>query len=446
MASQQSALAPGTYSSREQKGWYFYDFANSAFSTTVVTLFLGPYLTSIAKNGADANGNIAPLGIHIDARAYWGYLVALSVLTQVLMLPVLGAIADYSARKKQLLGFFSYLGVSATVTMFFLEGNHYLFGGALFLLANLAYGASIVMYNSFLPEIAAPEDRDAVSSKGWGIGYIGGGTLLALNLMLYLRASSLGISEGLAVRISLCSAGIWWGLFTLIPMMALRNRRSGRTVPRGESYLGTGFRQLAHTLKELRNYPQTLTFLLAFLVYNDAIQTVVTLATQFGNDELKIPMKSLTLAILMVQFVGFFGAMGFNYLAKAIGAKRSVMFSLVIWSGVLIAIYVWVRTTEQFFAMAAVVALVLGGSQALSRSLFSQMIPKGRESEYFSLYEISDKGTSWLCPLLFALALQFTKSYRLALLSLITFFILGLIILSRVDVRLAALEAGNEAA
>src|SRR5260370_18773735 len=163
-------LTESKYSVREQRGWYFYDWANSAFSTTVVTLFLGPYITAIAKAAADSQGLIHPLGIPVDARSYWGYLVALSVMTQVLCLPILGAIADYSHRKKFLLALFGFMGAGATVAMFALEGSNYLLGGFLFLLANLTFGASIVIYNSFLPEIAPEDQQDAVSSKGWGIG------------------------------------------------------------------------------------------------------------------------------------------------------------------------------------------------------------------------------------------------------------------------------------
>ena len=196
----------------------------------------------------------------------------------------------------------------------------------------------------------------------------------------------------------------------------------------------------------MRRYPQTLTFLVAYLIYNDAVQAVITLSGQFGSDELKIPMGTLTLAILMVQFLAFAGALLFNVISNRIGAKQAIMVSLFIWSGVILAIYVTVRSTLEFFIMAAVVAVVLGGTQALSRSLFSQMIPDGREGEYFSLYEISDKGTSWMAPLIFGLALQFTGSYRTAILSLLTFFILGLIILSRVDVGRAAREAANDTA
>jgi UMF1 family MFS transporter len=315
----------------------------------------------------------------------------------------------------------------------------------LFLIANLAFGASIVVYNSFLPDISTPEERDTVSSRGWGFGYLGGGIVLGLNLALFSFAEKLGISEGMAVRICLASAGIWWGLFTLIPLIGLKNRPPAR-LEVGRASLGAGFRQLFHTIRDMRRYPQTLTFLLAYLIYNDAVQAVITLSGQFGSDELGIPMGTLTLAILMVQFTAFAGALLFNVISNRIGAKQAIALSLVIWSCVILAIYLMVSTTVEFFIMAAVVALVLGGTQALSRSLFSQMIPEGREGEYFSLYEISDKGTSWMAPLIFGLALQFTGSYRTAILSLLTFFIVGLVILLRVDVGRATREAAHDVA
>ena len=432
------------YSRREQTGWYWYDWANAPFHTTVVTVFLGPYLTSVlARQAADAAGFVHPFGVPVAVRAYWSYLVAAAVVLQIVLLPVMGALADYSHRKKQLLGLFAYLGAGATAAMFFLKGPAYLLAGVLFLVANTAFGVSVVVYNSFLPEIAAPEDRDAVSSKGWAIGYLGGGLLLALNLLMYIRPAALGLDENLAIRIGLCSAGVWWGVFTVIPLLRLRSRQAARSVAHGQSALGVTLRQLFHTLSELRRRPQTLTFLVAYLLYGDAIQTVIALATQFGHDELKIAMGPLALAILMVQFVAFFGSMAFKWIAAAINAKRAVMLSLVIWTIVLFAMYFWVKTVGQYFAMAALVALVLGGSQALSRSLFSQMIPKGQEAEYFGLYEISDKGTSWLCPLMFGLAIQLTGSYRISALSLALFFLGGLAVLARVDVGRAVAEASE---
>ena len=425
---------------RERRCWYFYDFANSAFASTVVTLFLGPWLTALARNAAGADGLVHPLGIPVDPRSYWSYLVSLSVATQVVCLPVAGAWADRTPRKKRLLGVLAYLGAAATMAMYWLEGDRYLLGGALFLLANLAFGASIVVYNSFLNDIAPAAERDDVSSKGWGIGYLGGGILLALNLLLYSGASRFGISEGLAVRLSLGSAGVWWALFSLIPLAGLRNR-----TPLNPQEPGAFRRvalQLWRTLRSMRRYPQTLLFLAAYLVYNDAIQAVITLAGQFGSDYLKIPMGLLTLAILMVQFVAFAGSFVFNLVAARIGAKQAICLALALWILLMVGMF-FVKTTVHYFIAAAIVALIMGGSQALSRSLYSIMIPKGREAEYYSLYEVSDRGTSWLAPLLFGLTLQFTGSYQFAILSLVVFFVAGLMILVRVDVALASAEARN---
>jgi len=430
------------YSVREQRAWFVYDFANSAFASTVVTLFLGPYLTALAKDAAGPDGLIHPFGLAIDPRSYWSYLISLSVLSQVLFLPMLGAVADYSSHKKRLLGFFTYLGAGSTLAMFLLTDGLYLAGGLLFLVANLAFGCATVLYNSFLNDIAAPEERDSISTKGWGCGYLGGGTLLALNLLLYQKAEALGISSGLAVRISLGSAGAWWAFFALVPMFGLRRRPAARTARPGQNVLAQGFLQIFSTLRDMRRYPMTLTFLIAYLIYNDAIQAVITLSGQYGSDYLKIPMASLTLAILMVQFVAFGGAMLFNLLAKWLTAFRAVLVSLVAWTVLMAGVFL-VKTTEHFFIAAAVVALVMGGSQALSRSLYSVMIPAGKEAEYFSLYEISDKGTSWLAPLLFGLTLQFTGSYQLAILSMVVFFAAGIAVLLRVDMRRAVQEAGQ---
>lgn len=430
---------------REQVGWYFYDWANSAFSTTVVTAFLGPYLTAVTEAAADTSGFVYPLGIPVAAGSFFPYMVSLSVLLQVLFLPILGAIADYSQVKKQMLAIFAYIGAFATMGMFFLEGDRYLLGGGLFLIANLAFGASIVFYNAFLPEIASPDRRDAVSSQGWALGYLGGGLLLLLNLILFSNAENLGISSGMAVRICLASAGIWWAIFTIIPLMRLKRRTSVRQLPPGERYLTVGFKQLRHTFGDIRNYPQTLLFLVAYLLYNDGIQAVIALAAVFGVQELQIPETYLILTILMIQFVAFGGALAFGWLAKRIGAKQAIMLSLVIWSGVVIFSYFMpAGNIPLFFGLGAVIAIVLGGSQALSRSVFSLMIPKGQEAEYFSLYEISERGTSWLAPLLFGLAFQYTGSYRVAIISLIIFFVVGLILLPFVDIRRAALDAGNE--
>jgi len=434
------------YSRREQIAWYFYDWGSSAFSTTVVTVFLGPYLTSITQAAADANGYVYPLGIPVLAGAFFPYMIALSVLLQVFFLPVLGALADYSHRKKQFFAIAAYLGAFTTMGMYFLQGDNYLLGGALLVFANLSFGAAIVFYNAYLPDIAGPDDRDRVSSQGWALGYLGGGLLLALNLVfVQFLAEPLGVSTGHAVRISLASAGVWWAVFALIPLAALKRRAPLKQLPPGERYATIGFKQLRHTLSEVRNFPHTLLFLLAYLLYNDGIQTVIALSATFGSEELGLGTASLVQLILMVQFIAFFGALLFQQVARRTGAKRAIVISLFIWLGVTVYTYAFLQTELQFFILGGFIAIVMGGSQALSRSLFSLMIPRGQEAEYFSLYEVSERGTSWLGPMIFGFTLQMTGSYRYAILSIALFFAAGLALLMRVNVRRAIEESGNEA-
>jgi UMF1 family MFS transporter len=429
---------------REQRGWYVYDWANSAFSTTVVTVFLGPYLTDIAKR-AGSGGYVHPLGIPVRDGSFYAYAVSLSVLLTVFVLPVVGAVADRTQRKKSLMAGFAYLGAFATMALYFVRGTSYLLGGALFVVANIAFGAGVVVYNAFLPEIAEPDDRDGVSARGWAMGYLGGGLLLAANLALFTAHSSLGLSKGDAVRICLLSAGAWWALWTVVPLRLLRERRAVPVEPVRGSPVTAGFRQLAATLRTARGYPLTLAFLVAYLVYNDGIQTVIALASVFGDEELHLGESTLITAILVVQFVAFGGALLFGRLARTYGARNCVLGSLVLWSlAVGASCALPARRPLLFFALALLIGLVLGGSQALSRSMFSQLIPAGAEAEYFSLYEISERGTSWLGPLMFGLIFQLTGSYRSAIVSLVVFFVVGGVLLSRVDLRRAVAEAGNE--
>lgn len=429
---------------REQRGWYFYDWANSAFSTTVVTVFVGPYLTAVIGSAAGPDGFVNLLGVPVRAGAFFPYVISLSVLLQVLVLPIAGAIADRTGRKKQLLALFAYAGAVATMGLYLVGGSAYLLGGLLFVVANVSFGASLVVYHSFLPEISSPDERDRVSSHGWALGYLGGGLLLAANLALFSVHGSLGLSEGHAIRISLLSAGAWWALFALIPLKTLRNRGAAHPSERGATIVTGSFRQLLGTLRAARAYPRTLLFLAAYLLYNDGIQTVVTLAAVYGGEELQLGQDTLISAILMVQFVAVCGALLMGRLARIFGAKRVVLAGLVLWTGVVAASYsldagaVW-----QFYVLAAFIGVVLGGSQALSRSLFSHMIPSGREAEYFGLYEISERGTSWLGPLLFGLTYQLTGNYRSAIVSLVFFFAAGFVLLAAVNVRRAIAEAGN---
>ncbi|MGY1840602.1 MULTISPECIES: MFS transporter [unclassified Modestobacter] len=431
---------------RERAGWYSYDWAMSVFNTSVTTVFLAPYLTSIAEAAADAEGRIHPLGISMPSGSYFGYVLSLSVVLQVLVLPITGAIADRSGRKRQLLAGFATVGSLATTAMFFVAGERYLLGAVLFVAANLCFGAATVVYYSWLPDLAGPDERDAVSSRGWAFGYLGGALLLAANLALFTQYEALGLTEGEAVRICLASAGIWWAGFTVVSVSLLRNRRprESAVVPAGGGALSGGFRQLAATLRDMRRYRLTLWFLGAYLLFNDGVQTIIGVSAQYGAEELELSQTTLVSTILLVQVVAFFGAIGMGRIAAVIGAKRTVLGGLVVWTGVLVAAYfVQAGAAMQFYLLAVVIGFVLGGTQALSRSLFSQLIPPGKEAEYFGFYELSDRGTSWLGPFLFALTYQLTDSYRYAIFSLVFFFVLGGFLLARLDMRRAIVEAGN---
>lgn len=426
-------------SKREVFGWAMYDWANSAFSTTVATTFLGPYLASLAEA---RGGTVNILGLQIEAAAFFPFCVSVSVVLQVLFLPILGTIADYSHLKKQMMLVFAYIGALATVLLFLVQGNLIVLGGLLFIVANLSFGAAIVFYNAFLPDIASPDERDSISSKGFAFGYVGGGLLLLLNLILF----SFMENSGLAVRISLASAGVWWLVFTYIyPHQRLIQREPSQRLPPGESYLSHSLKQLSTTLREIKGkYPHTLRYLIAYLIYNDGIQTVIVISTLFAANELGIPTSTLVQVVLMIQFVASGGAYLFNLLAGRIGTKNTIMVTLLIWAGLLIYAYAFLYTVVQFWILGAILALVLGGSQALSRSLFSQMIPENRESEYFSFYEISERGTSWIGPAVFGVAVQITGTQRVAIVSLIAFFAIGLVLLYLTDVKKAIIEAGNE--
>lgn len=436
---------------REITGWALYDWANSAFSTTVGTALLAPYLTALAQARVGENGVVlalGPLGV-VTAKSFVPYAISLSVALQVLLLPLLGALADYTHLKKRLMALACYVGVLATCLLVFIDGGRYLAGALLFIVANVAFGASIVFYNAYLPDIASEDQGDRVSSLGFALGYLGGGILLALNLVLVVFAKPLGLSTGLAVRLSLLSAGLWWGGFALVTFRRLRDRAPVKHLPPGQHLLTVGFRALLATLRDAGRLPQTLRYLLGYMLYNDGIQTVIALSSVFLSQELFVargrPVNQTFLLglILMVQFVAFAGALLFNRIAALLDTKRAILLSLVIWSGVVIYAYGFLRTVTEAWLLGAAIALVLGGSQALSRSLFARMIPAGREAAFFGLYEISERGTSWIGPLIFGFVVGATNSYRQAILSLIVLFIAGMIVLALTDTARAIHDAGN---
>jgi len=515
---------------REIFGWAMYDWANSAFSTTIGSVFLGPYVRGLAATVAEADflartgtawtetsGQplvVNFLGLPVAPEAVIAFAISLSVVFQAGFLPILGAIADYSHRRKQMLQVFATIGAVSTTAMFFITLNTWILGPILFVIANLAFGAALVFYNAYLPDIASEEERDRVSSYGFALGYIGGFVLLALNLVLFLLHENFGISESMSVRLNLASAGIWWLAFSTVTWGRLRSRHAAHEIPPGENLLSIAFKQLSKTMEvpaksiafyllspllifiwaplitpyitqlmnsgdlnpelailpvfiplfgpiillvrflrnKARTTPETSKFLTAYLIYNDGIQTVIAIASIFASAPLirgglELDQQVLIAVILLIQFVAFFGALFWGKLARWIGAKRAIIVSLVIWAGVVIYAYGGMkgdsRATE-FMILGAIIALVLGGSQAISRSLFAQMIPKNKEAEFFSIYEISERGTSWLGTLVFGIAVTVFGNLRIAILALIFFFVVGLLILPFVNTDKAMQDAKRD--
>jgi UMF1 family MFS transporter len=435
---------------REVFGWMMYQWAFHGFVTTVQTVLFGPYVTSLAQQVVGENGRVFTFGEAVTAKSFFPLCVSLSVLLQALLLPLLGAVADYSSWKKRLLMLTGYTGATATSLLFFVGGSlDFRWGGLFFVVANLSLGATTVLYNAFLPEITAPHERDRVSSRSYALGYLGGGLLLAANLLFMRFASALGISTGLAVRLCLLSAGLWWFGFSALTFRRLKTRAPGQSLAPGQGYLSAGLVGIRGTLRELGRLPHTRNFLVSYLFFSDGVQTVLAMASVFLSQELfvargvEVNQAFLLGLMLMIQFVGFAGSLVFERIAAAIGAKRGLLVALGLWSGVVVYGYGVLQTETQAWGMAAVAALVMGGSQALSRSLFSRMIPPRREAAFFGLYEIANSGTSWIGPLIFGLVVSATNSYRQALLSLIALFVVGSALLAWTDTARAIREAGQ---
>ena len=426
-----------------RRSWYLYDWANSAFSTTVISLFIGPYLTSIAENSADAAGMISLWGFEMRPGSLYPYAISFSVFMQVFLLPIVGGIADRIKSRNGLLAVFAYIGSISTICLYFVKDGRFALGAFLLIVANISFGAALVVANSYIQDLASPDKRDAVSSRGWASGYAGGGLFLLLNLILYAGYESFGVTQAEAVRISLMSAGIWWALFTIVTVRGLRtlNRPVGAV---GSEALTVGFKELKTTIKDVRKYPETLKFLIAYLFYNDGIQTVIAISGTYAILELKLTEISLVIAILIVQVTALIGALLLAKLSDKIGAKKVILLTLLIWTLMVVITYALPAGQQNpYLAIAAGIGFVLGGSQALSRSLYSQVIPRSREAQYFSFYEISERGTSWLGTLAFGIAFGLTGSYRQSVLLIIAFFVIGGLLLLRVNIRQAITESGN---
>ncbi len=489
----------GPSSRRTINAWVMYDWANSAFATTAMAAVLPVFFSSVAAKGA-----LTP----VQASSAWGLTQTIGMLLVALAAPVLGAIADYSGAKKRFLAAFAIPGILAAALMIFISTGDWLLAAALYIIGEIGFSGSIIFYDSLLPHVAKPDEIDAVSAKGYAMGYLGGGILLALNILMIQMPDALGITAlgarfgiggtEMATRLSLFSVGLWWAIFS-IPLF--------RTVPEpprtklvAEKTLNPirgGFQRLLGTFRELRLYRQLLIFIVAFWIYNDGIGTIIKMATIYGA-EIGIGQTDLIGALLLTQFIGIPFSLLFGRMPRRDDPKQPFFVSMVIYSAIAIllvgvlaprfgvksgpvavgialvallvglafswligrrlfaplarrlntkgaillalAVYtlvsIWgyfMATAAEFWLLAVMVGLVQGGSQALSRSLFGNMVPKAQTAEFFGFYDMSSKFAGLLGPLVFAVVAQVAGSSRLSIVSLIVFFIVGGAILSRLD-------------
>lgn len=439
---------------REIFGWLMYDWANSAFYTTVISVLLGPYIIDLAQKSVGENGVIFGFGAlgSITAKNIFSISITISVLFQILLLPILGGVADYTNLKKRLMMFFCYVGVISSCLLFFVTDGGHLWGSLLLIIGNLCFGAANVFYNAYLVDITTEDKRDSVSSYGFALGYVGGLIMLIINLAVVQNAEALGLTTGSAVRISFLAASVWWGVFALVTFKLLKPRGAPKSLPENKNVISVSFSELGNTFKQLGKLRQTAMFLVAYFCFNNGIQTIINSASIFLAQELFVAKgliadNTFLLGIFIVaQVFALVGALAFERLARVFGTKNTLLLSLVIWTGIVIYAYAFLETTTQAWIMAAFIGIVLGSSQALSRSLYSQMIPEGREASFFGLYEISERGTALLGSLVFGIVVGITGSFRQAIFSMIVFFILGVLILYFTDIKKAIHQAGNKTA
>lgn len=410
--------------------WCMYDWANSAFMTTVVAALYPPFFRSIAiKAGLSQT----------TATSYWGYTAAISLLAVAVIAPILGATADHTGGRKRYLGAFALLGILFTASFVFIGDDTWLLASVLYVVAALGFAGANVFYDSLLPHVARGADIDRVSSRGFALGYLGGGVLLFLNVLWIWHPRLFGMPNAtFAIRASFLSVAGWWAVFS-IPLLRHVTEPPSMRHQGSRAPLLEGASRLAGTFREIRKHRQLLLFLVAYWVYTDGLGTIIRMATAYG-DEIGIGLTDMITALIVTQAVGIPFTLMFGAAARRIGVKRAILATLAVYA-VVSASACFMRTALHFYALAFSVATVQGGCQALSRSLFARMVPEDKTAEFFGFYSTSSKFAGVFGPLVFGLLGQITGNSRLGIASVLAFFIVGGALLMRVDV-----EAGIEAA
>jgi UMF1 family MFS transporter len=414
---------------KEKFGWCLYDWANSAFATTIMASVLPVYFAASIVPEQGAEVSFMGFSWCLSATSLWGYVSGLTAFLVLITAPVLGGIADYGHRKKAFLMAFCYSGAFLTALFFFSGPGRVFYTLFLFFLAHYCFVGGNVFYDAFLPFLSRGKDMDRLSGQGFALGYLGGGLLLALNVLFIQFSQELGVDKGAAVRLSLASAGIWWGLFGTIAFLLFREEKSSRVEHMGLIRAAArGLQETWETARMVARYRHILIFLLAYMIYNDGVQTVIKMASIYGKDELGLSTGTLLGTLLMVQFIGIAGTLLMSRIALWFGTKKTIMGGLLVWLGLTIFSY-GMNTSQEYWLLGIVVGLVLGGTQALSRSLYARLIPKEHAAQFFGYFSVFAKFSAIWGPIIFAIIRQVTGTARLSILSLSLFFLTGWILL-----------------
>lgn len=417
---------------KEVYSWVLYDWANSAFATTILAVVLPIFYKDVAaKNLAD---NLA--------TSYWAYTQTVGMVIIAFLSPILGAISDFSNSKKKFLKFFAYLGIIGTALLFFIDEGDYILASLFFILGSIGFSGGNVFYDSLLPKISTKNKMDYISSLGFAFGYLGGGVLLAINLLMISKASLFALGNSLnATKFSFLTVSLWWFIFSLPIFKNLKEESVKKNKLTIKEYIKIGFSRVRKTFKQISKYRELFKFLIAFWIYNDGIGTIIRMATIYGR-EIGISQDSLIIALLSTQIIGFPCALIFGKLGERIGAKKGILIALMIYLIITIKGY-FISTSFDFWLLAVMVGIVQGGAQALSRSLYGIMVPKDKAAEFYGFFGVSSKFAAITGPLVFGLISQLTGSSRLGIVSIAVFFILGMIILAKVDVDRGANKANK---
>jgi UMF1 family MFS transporter len=419
---------------REIFGWAMYDFANSAFATTILAVIFNQYFAKVVAGG---ERGVNLLGFQLHGASFFTFSISISMAISAVLAPFLGAVADSSGTKKRFLMAFCYGAVLFTGLLYFVHEGEYWRGAIFFIIANIGFAGGNVFYNAFLPEISTDQNIGRISGMGWALGYVGGGLLLALNLVMLKYPEWVGYPTGyFTVQDCFLSVALWWLIFSLPTFLLLRERGYGKEPPSEGGYFRSGYRRLQHTFRRMKSFRELTKFLVAFLIYNEGIETVIVMASIFGAEVLGMKTNELILFFLMIQGIAFVGAMIFGFLADAFGNKRTVIITLGIWSLIVVWAFqlgiAWDPKTE-YWILGVLVAIVLGGSQAASRSLQGLFTPDANSAEFFGFFAVSGKFASIFGPLIYGILIAITGSVQSGVLSVLIFFVVGMAILWTVN-------------